>query len=165
MTNCTQDSWECLFELLGDMRLNFENFLSLLQEEEFLLHKMERQRMVEVTEKKEQVLDAICRYEQQVVVVLQQLAGPKNQERLGAWLQNTQQPEASTANTLLHDLSALTQTIHEQGKKNAVLIGRTQHVVREAINLIYTGLGKGPVYQGSGTLQFPSVLSSVHLHG
>ncbi len=151
--------------LLKDIGQKFENFLGLLQEEEVLLAKMERHSIAGVTEKKEQVLDEICRYEQQVVATMQELAGPENQERLGEWLQKTQQPEATTVNTILRELKGLTHTIQQQGKKNEVLIGRTQHVVREAINLIYAGLGNGPVYQGSGTLQFPPVLSSVHLHG
>ena len=143
----------------------FQEFLSLLREEECLLLAMDRSGVANIMEKKEQVLEGMCRYEQQVMTVMQQLAGPKNQESLGGWLKQSRQPQASTANTIFHESYKLAQKIQAQGKKNEVLIRRTQHVVREAINLIYTGLGAGPVYQGSGTLQFSSVPSSVNIHG
>ena len=163
--NRTQDTWDHLLVLLGEMHVVFEEFMVFLCEEERMLLGMDRQGVATVTEKKEQVLDVMCRYEQQVKVVLHQLAGPDQQKRLGPWLQEARQPQASSANLILHELSTLTRTIQEQGKKNEVLIGRTQHVVREAINIIYTGLGTGPMYGGSGTLHFPSVPTSVHLHG
>ena len=57
----------------------FQEFLSLLREEErLLLHGMDRPGVANITEKKEQVLEAMCRYEQQVMAVMHQLAGPKN---------------------------------------------------------------------------------------
>lgn len=143
----------------------FQEFLSLLREEECLLLAMDRSGMANIMEKKEQVLAGMCRYEQQVMTVMQQLAGPKNQESLGGWLKRSQQPQASKANTIFHESYTLAQKIQVQGKKNEALLRRTQHVVREAINLIYTGLGAGPVYQGSGALQFSSVPSSVNIHG
>jgi flagellar biosynthesis/type III secretory pathway chaperone len=147
------------------MQVVFQEFLSLLREEERLLLGMDRPGVANITEKKEQVLEAMCRYEQQVMAVMHQLAGPENRELLGGWLKKSRQSQASSANTIFHELFGLTRKIQEQGKKNEALIRRTQHVVREAINLIYTGLGTGPVYQGSGTLQFSSLPSSVNLHG
>jgi hypothetical protein len=66
---------------------------------------------------------------------------------------------------MLIELLRLARTIQDQGKKNETLIRRIQHSVREAMHFIYTGLGTGPVYQESGTLNFPSVPSSVHLQG
>jgi hypothetical protein len=126
---------------------------------------MKQKEIADVSEKKEQALGEMCRYEQQVIVVLQELSGSENQERIGVWLQQVHQPQAISAKRILQELGGLTRTIHMQGKKNEALILRTQHVVREAIHLIYTGLGTGPVYQGSGTLHYASVPGSVHLHG
>jgi flagellar biosynthesis/type III secretory pathway chaperone len=147
------------------MQVLFQNFLSLLNKEERLLLVMDRQGVADITEKKEQVLDGMHRYEQQVMGVMPQLAGSDHQGHLGGWLRNVPHRHAVSANTIFHELIGLIQKIQEQGKKNESLIRRTQHVVREAINLIYTGLGTGPVYQGSGALQFSSVPSSVNLHG
>ena len=159
------EPWDHLLTLLGEMQLVFQEFLSLFPEEERLLLGMDRQGMADITEKKEQVLEAMCRYEQQVMAVMHELAGPKNQESLGGWLKKSRQPQASLAKSIFQELVGLTRRIDEQGKKNEALIRRTQHVVREAINLIYTGLGTGPVYQGSGALRAPAVLSSVQLQG
>lgn len=165
MLNRPYKTWDHLLTLLGEMQVVFQKFLSLLPEEERLLLGMDRQGMADITEKKEQVLEAMCRYEQQVMAVMHELAGPKNQESLGGWLKQSRQPQALLANTIFDELFGLARKIQEQGKKNEALIRRTQHVVREAINLIYTGLGTGPVYQGSGVLQFSSVPSSVNIQG
>ncbi len=165
MLNCPYKTWDHLLTLLGEMQGVFQELLSLLPEEERLLLGMDRQGVADITEKKEQVLEAMCRYEQQVMAVMHELAGPKNQESLGGWLKKSRQPQAPLANTIFHELFGLARKIQEQGKKNEALIRRTQHVVREAINLIYTGLGTGPVYQGSGALQFSSVPSSVNIQG
>ena len=165
MLNRPYETWDYLLTLLGEMQVVFQKFLSLLPEEERLLLGMDRQGVADITEKKEQVLETLCRYEQQVMAVMHELAGPKNQESLGGWLKKSRQPQAPLANTIFHELFGLARKIQEQGKKNEALIRRTQHVVREAINLIYTGLGTGPVYQGSGALQFSSVPSSVNIQG
>ncbi len=158
-------TWDYLLVLLGEMQVVFQEFLSLLCKEEGLLLAMGRQGVADITEKKEQVLEEMCRYEQQVMTVMSQLAGAENQGQLGIWLKQLREPQAFKANTIFHELFALSRKIQTQGKKNEILIRRTQHVVREAINLIYTGLGTGPVYQGSGALRSPAVLSSVQLKG
>jgi len=161
----TPEMWDHLLALLEEMQVVFHEFLSLLREEERLLLAMDRSGVADITEKKEQGLEEMCRYEQQVMAVLQQLAGPENQEHLGGWLKKLREPQAFKAETIFHELFGLVRKIQAQGKKNEAVIRRTQHVVREAINLIYTGLGTGPVYQGSGALRAPSVLSSVQLQG
>lgn len=165
MLNHQYETWEHLQILLAEMQALFQDFLSLLKKEERLLLMMDRQGVADNTEKKEQVLDGMRRYEQQVMGVMLQLAGPEHQVHLGGWLRNVPHQHAVSANTIFHELIGLTRKIQEQGKKNESLIRRTQHVVRGAINLIYAGVGTGPVYQGSGTLRAPSVLSSVQLHG
>jgi len=163
--NHSSETWDHLQVLLAEMQALFQNFLSLLNKEERLLLVMDRQGVADITEKKDQVLDGMQRYEQQVMGVMCQLAGSEHQGHLGGWLRNVPHRHAVSTNTIFHELNGLIQKIQEQGKKNESLIRRTQHVVRGAINLIYAGVGTGPVYQGSGTLRAPSVLSSVQLHG
>jgi len=148
------------------MRSAFHEFMVLLRAEERILLGMDRKEIAAIAEKKEQSLGEMCRYEQQVIVVLQQLSGSEGQERIAVWLKKALQPQAAiTAKKILQELGGLTQTIQAQGKINEARLCRMQHVVREAINLIYTGLGTGPVYQGSGALHYASVPSSVHLRG
>lgn len=165
MANHSDETWDALLSLLGEMQGVFQDFLSLLCQEERLLLAMDREEVATLTDTKEHVLETMCRYEQQLMGVLQHLAGPEHHHALGGWLKQVRQPQAFKANTTLHELFGLTQKIQAQGRKNEALIRRTQHVVREAINLIYTGLGTGPVYQGSGALQFSTVPSSVNLRG
>jgi flagellar biosynthesis/type III secretory pathway chaperone len=160
-----QETWDDLLILLGEMRVVFQEFMGLLGDEERMLLEMNRQGVARVTEKKEQVLDVMCRYEQQVTARLHQLAGFEDQKGVGLWLKEAAHPQVSSVNSILQDLFGLTATLQEQAKRNEALTRRTQHVVREAIHLIYSGLGNGPVYQGSGVLSFPSVPNSVHLHG
>lgn len=165
MLNYSHKTWEDLLSILGEMQGVFREFLSLLCEEERLLLGMDRQGVADITDKKDHALQTMCRYEQQVMSMLHDLAGHENHHALGKWLKQVRRPHAFKANTHLHELFGLAQKIQAQGKKNEALVRRTQHIVREAINLIYTGLGTGPVYQGSGALQFSTVPSSVNLRG
>jgi len=163
--NRTHETWDNLLVLLGEMRSAFHEFMVLLRDEERILVGMDRKGIAEIAEKKEQSLGEMSQYEQQVIAVLQQLSGSECQERFAVWLQKALQPQAASAKKILQEIGGLIHTIQAQGKKNEARLRRTQHVVREAINLIYTGLGTGPVYQGSGALHYPSVPSSVHLCG
>ena len=163
--NRTDETWDNLLVLLGEMRSAFHDFMVLLRDEERILLGMDRKGIADIAEKKEQSLDEMCRYEREVIVVLQQLSGSECQERLAVWLQKSLQPQAAFAKKILQELGGLVRTIQVQGGKNEARLRRTQHVVREAINLIYTGLGVGPVYQGSGTLHYALVPGSVHFRG
>lgn len=163
--NRTHETWDNLLVLLGEMRSAFHEFMVLLRDEERILVGMDRKGIAEIAEKKEQSLGEMSRYEQQVIAVLQQLSGSECQERFAVWLQKALQPQAASAKKILQEIGGLIHTIQAQGKKNEVRLRRMQHAVRGAINLIYTGLGTGPVYQGSGALHYPSVPSSVHLCG
>lgn len=165
MLNRGQEPWGHLLVLLGEMHAAFEQFLSFLCDEERLLGAMDRQGVADMADKKEQALAEMSRYEKQVGIVIHQLAGPEHRGKVDAWLKQLRHPQAMKARTIFHELIGLTQKIQAQGRKNEILIRRTQCVVREAISLIYTGLGTGPVYQGSGALQFSSAPSSVSLHG
>ncbi len=160
-----QENGDSLLVLLGEMQGVFQEFLSLLHQEEGLLLRMDRQGIADITEQKGQVLGEMCRYEQQVMALFRQLASHENYSRLGEWLKKTSWAHATFVQRILQELSDLAQKIQGQGRKNEAITRRTQHAVREAINLIYTGLGTGPLYQGTGTLQYASVPGSVNLKG
>lgn len=151
--------------MLTEAQSSFQQYFVLLSDEERTLRIMDRQGLADVNSQKELVLDAMCRLEQQVERELQQLAGSDVHESIGSWLKKVRDPQGQAAHAILAELFRLARRIQEQGKKNEALIRRVQHRVREAIHFMYTGLGTGPVYQGSGTLNFPSAPSSVHLQG
>jgi len=157
--------WDDLLGLFQNTHREFEEYLSLLEAEEKLVQRMDRPGLVEITDRKEQVLDSLCRYEQEVKVALQAFVKGEGHTSLSAWLDQAPPRQGEVVQEWLSKLRHAAGQIHDQGKTNEVRIRRTQHVVREAVNLIYAGVGTGPVYQGSGTLRAPSVLSSVQLQG
>jgi hypothetical protein len=165
MNHPQQATWERLLAMLGEAQSSFQEYFFLLSHEERTLRIMDRQGLADVNSQKEEVLDVMCRLEQQVEREIQQLAGPAVHEGTWSWLKKSPDPRAQSAHGMLNELLRLAHTIQKQGKKNEALIRRIQHRVGEAIHFMYTGLGRGPVYQGSGTLNFPSVPSSVHLQG
>ena len=165
MPNRAQTPWDHLLVLLEEMHAAFQQFLSFLCDEERLLVAMDRQGIGDMAEKKEQALAEMSRYEKHVSMMIHQLAGPEYRGQIDTWLKQLRHPQAMKASTLFHALLGLSQKIQAQGRRNEFLIRRAQCVVREAISLIYTGLGTGPVYQGSGALQFSTAPSSVSLHG
>jgi hypothetical protein len=158
-------TWERLLVNLTEAQSSFQQYIALLAQEERTLHTMDRQGLAEVNNQKEQVLDAMCRLEQQVEQDIHLLSGSDVQESIWRWLKKTRHPRAQMAQGMLSDLLHLARTIQEQGKKNEALIHRIQHKIQEGIHFLYTGLGTGPVYQGRGTLNLPSLPGSVHLQG
>ncbi|GJL57155.1 MAG: hypothetical protein NPIRA03_00120 [Nitrospirales bacterium] len=158
-------TWERLLEMLAEAQSVFQRYGVLLFQEAHSLRIMDRPKLVEVSSQKEQALERMCQLEQQVEGELYRLAGSPAQESIWNWLKAVPDPRAQLAQRMLTDLLRLARLIQEQGKKNEALIFPIYHRVREAIQVMYTGLGTGPMYQGTGTLHFPSVPSSVHLQG
>lgn len=158
-------TWERLLEMLAEAQSVFQQYCVLLFQEAHSLRIMDQPKLLEVNSQKEQVLDTMRRLEQQVERELHQLAGAVAQESIWSWLKAVPDLRAQSAQSMLIELLRLARLIQEQGKKNEAVIRPIYHRVREAIHVIYTGLGTGPVYQGSGVLNFPSVPSSVHLQG
>jgi hypothetical protein len=158
-------TWERLLKILAEAQSAFQQYGILLFQEAHSLRIMDQPNLIEVNSRKEQVFDTMRRLEQQVEGELHQLAGAVAQEAIWSWLNGVQDPRAQSAQGMLMELRRLARLIQEQGKKNEAVIRPIYHRVREAIHVIYTGLGTGPVYQGSGTLNFPSVPGSVHLQG
>lgn len=158
-------TWERLLEMLAEAQSVFQRYGVLLFQEAHSLRIMDRPKLVEVNSQKEQALEAMCQLEQQVERELHRLAGSAAYESIWSWLKAVPDPQAKLAQEMLTDLLRLARLIQEQGKRNDALIRPIYHRVREAVQVMYTGLGTGPVYQGSGILHFPSVPSSVHLQG
>lgn len=158
-------TWERLLEALTETRSAFQQYGVLLFQEAHSIRIMDQRNLIEVNSQKEQVLDTMRRIEQQVEHELHRLVGPAKPESILSWLKADPDPRAQSAHGMLMELLDLSRLIREQGKKNEALILPLYHRVREAIHVIYTGLGTGPVYQGSGALNFHSVPSSVHLQG
>lgn len=165
MNHPQSTTWERLLKALAEAQAAFQQYGVLLFQEAHSLRIMDQPKLVEVNSQKEQVLDTMRRLERQVEDELQQLAGAVAQESIWTWLKAVPDPRAQSAQIMLIDLLRLARLIQEQGKKNEAAIRPIYHRVREAIQVMYTGLGTGPVYQGSGTLHFPLVPSSVHLQG
>lgn len=165
MNHPQQAMWDGLLVVLAEAQSSFQEYSALLSHEERTLQIMDRQGLTDVNGQKEQVLNKMCRLEQQVERELQQLAGATVTQNIWTWLKQAGHPHAQSAHAMLAELLRLARMIQEQGKKNQALIQRIQYRVREAIHFMYAGMGTGPVYQGSGTLNFPSVPGSVHLQG
>jgi FlgN protein len=165
MNHSQSTRWEPLLRVLAEAQAAYQQYGVLLFQEAHSLRIMNQRNLVEINSQKEQVLDTMGRLEQQVEHELHQLVGTVAQESILSWLKADPDPRAQLAQGMLIELRHLSRLIQEQGKKNEALIRPFYQRVREAIHVIYTGLGTGPVYQGSGTLNFPSVPSRVHLQG
>lgn len=158
-------TWQRLLEMLAEAQSVFQRYGVLLFQEAHSLRAMDRPKLVEVNSQKESALETICQLEQQIERELHGLAGSAAHESIWSWLKAVPDPRAQLAQAMLTDLLRLAHLIQEQGKKNDALIRPIYHKVREAVQVMYTGLGTVPVYQGTGILHFPSVPSSVHLQG
>jgi flagellar biosynthesis/type III secretory pathway chaperone len=165
MNQLQSATWERLLEILAEAQSVFQEYGVLLCQEAHSLRLMDQVKLVEVNSQKEQVLDTMRRLEQQVERDLHQLAGAGASESIWHWLNAVPDPRAQSAQRRLIELQRLARLIHEQGKKNEALIRPIYHRVHEAIHVMYTALGTGPVYQGSGALNFPSVSGSVYIQG
>ena len=165
MNHPQQATWERLLTMLGEAQSSFQQYFSLLSDEERTLRILDRQGLADVNRQKEQVLDVMCRFEQQVKRELHELVGPVVHESPWSWLKKSPDPRAQSAYGKLRELLRLAHTIQKQGKQNEALIRRIQYRVSEAISFMYTGLGTGSVYQETGTLNFPVFPSTVHLQG
>ena len=165
MSHPQSATWDRLLKALAEAQSAFQQYGVLLFQEAHGLRTMDQRNLVEVNSQKEQVLDTMRRLEQQVEQELHQLVGADAQESIWNRLKADPDPRARSAHGMLVDLLRLARLIQEQGKKNEAMIRPLYYRVREAVQVRYTGLGTGPVYQGSGALNFPSVPSSVHLQG
>jgi hypothetical protein len=166
MNSSQHAKWEGLLTVLAEAHSLFQEFLGLLSHEERYLRMLNRHELSDVNSKKEHVLNAMLRIEQQIERGLHQLVGFNGRESIWSCLKQARDPRAQRASVMLTDLIRLASVIQEQGQTNTALICRIQHRVSEVISFIYAGLGgAGPVYRGSGILTYPSVPSSVHLQG
>lgn len=157
--------WDTLQQLFRQLQNSLEEFSKLLVEEEVVMTKLDREKMMALVDQKANVLEAFQCSEQQMVAVLRPWVPTGSS--IDCWNMIKQDPQFSRVLQLpvFKAIQRETARIREQGQKNAALVRRGQYVVREAMSLVYAGLGSGPVYQGTGTLRVQPVPCSVNLHG
>ena len=157
--------WVALQQVFQQLQVSLEEFSSLLEQEEAVMKRLDRENMMALVDHKATVLENIQRSEQQLVAVLRPWA--PTESSVNCWNVITQDPQFSRVFQLpvFKAIQRETARIREQGQKNAVLVRRGQYVVREALNLVYAGVGQGPVYQGTGTLRVQPAPCSVNLRG
>ena len=128
--------------------------------------KVNRDQLREITQQKEQILSSIRQLEQARLSRLNDLIGDQALDALTDWLRRHQVPESKKVQAALNRLVSISELkVKQQSEKNATLIFRGLYVVREALSLMYTGLGTQPVYGDSGQLTFPSVATSLNFKG
>ncbi len=157
--------WQQVVALLKDTRRCLQSFLTLLIDEESALKAMDRKILDDITDQKEQILESLRQYDQSVHDSLGWEMGFVSQGSLERELQQAPPQDRTVIRQLVRDLHDLVQRVREQGKRNEGLIQRMQHVVGQAIHLMYSGLGRVPVYQATGGLHFPDPPGTVHISG
>lgn len=152
-------------QVFQQLQLFLEEFFKLLVQEEVVMKRLNRENMSAVVEHKETVLEKIQRSEQQLIAVLRPWIS--RESAADCWKVITQDSRFADVRQLpaFQAIQRETARIRVQSQKNSVLVRRGQYVVREALNLIQTSLGQGPVYQGTGTLQIQPAPYSVNLRG
>ena len=159
------DLWGRLAHTLRSECDAYRHFLQLLKEEAPCLQQLSPQALHDVTSQKTQVLALIQQLDGVRMGLLKRLAGPACKEDLIPWLARSIHPRASEAQAALKELVRFGREAKAHGKRNGALLSHAQYVVREALHVIYTGLGAQPLYGQSGQLSFPSVTGSVSLQG
>ena len=157
--------WQTLRPVLQQLHDSLHAFAQLLEQEETVMKRLDRDRMNLLVEQKSQVLESFQRYEQELVTLLRPWAPTGSPAECWALIRSAPECKSVALDSLFKMIAATAQQIREQGRRNAALIRRGQYVVQEALNLVHVGLGQGPVYQGSGTLRLHPVPCSVNLHG
>lgn len=157
--------WVPLQQLFQQLQNSLHVFFELLVHEEGVMKRLDREAMISLVDRKAEILDTVQHAERQMVAVLRPWVPSGSPAE--CWLLFKQDPEFSCLARLpvFKAIQRDVARIREQGQKNARLVRRGQYVVREALNLAFTGLGQGLVYQGSGALRVQPVPCSVNLRG
>ena len=150
-------SWEALIHTLRSEREAYHDLSVLLIEELPFLKSMDHQRLLEVNSRKETVLDSIRRLEQERLACLKEFAGCRSLDDFAKWLASADFSHVREVQAALNELVNMAKRVKQQSEENAALTFRALYIVREALSLIYSGLGTQPVYGDSGQLTFPSV--------
>ena len=158
-------SWEALIHTLRSERDAYHDLSVLLIEEHPLLRSMDHQRLLEVNSRKEAVLDSIRHLEQERTARLKEFPGSRSLDDFAEWLASTKFSQVEEVQAALNELVNIAKRVKQQSEENAGLTFRALYIVREALGLIYSGLGTQPVYGDSGQLTFPSVATSMNLKG
>ena len=107
----------------------------------------------------------IERVEQKRMACMKALHEGSSQEISLEWVLKSSLPESAPAKHTLKTLMSVGHKVKQLSKKNAGLISRGLHVVREAMNVVHEGLGFQPMYGESGNLTFPTASTSLNVEG
>jgi flagellar biosynthesis/type III secretory pathway chaperone len=161
-------SWESLQQTLRGERETFHQLSAILLEEHQLLRHMDHHSLSDLAERKEKILGQAKGLEENRTALFLSLLGvdsSSNPMEIMKVLSEQRTPEAQAVREELEAVLEVARTIAAQTRDNASLIHKGLTMVREALRLIYDGAGVTPVYGGSGTLQFPTVNSSMSVRG
>ena len=157
--------WDTVLPLLQSIAASLEEFRHLLIEEEQAVKTLNREKIMDLVERKERILGTVHGCEQQVISTLSPWVPSETFQACRDLLRNAETSQGIRASALLEEIGGMLPPIRDQGRKNAGLIRRGQYVVLEAFNIIAAGLGNSPVYQETGTLRVHHFPGSVSLQG
>lgn len=157
--------WERLCLLLQDECLAYEHLLELLREEWSVLRKLEYLELLDVSRRKEVVLNGIRSVEAERSECVRILQQSMSHEEPLSWVEQCPVSEAAPAKQVLSQLVALGQQVKALSAQNSGLISRGMHVVQEALQVVHDGLGVKPLYGESGCLTFSSGVTSLNVKG
>ena len=160
--------WQQLRKTLEDEQLVLNDFLSLLQDEYNCLRTLNHPGLATLTKKKETLMARLPGFEHRRCALFLTLTGkplPPDLPSLTAILAEHVPSGGPTTVQVFQNLWNVAKEIVSQGRKNGALIHRGLNTVREALRLLYTGIGNEPVYGDGGVLQFPRVTSSRIVEG
>lgn len=156
---------DSLFRLFQQLHESLQAFANLLIEEEVVMKRLDREKIMALVEQKVRILDVFQRYERELAAVLRPWISSGSPS--ACWDLIGQAPEFQSVarHARFQAIKQTAQCIREQRQRNMALIRRGHYVIQEALNLVFMGLGQGPVYQGTGTLRVQPITGSVSLRG
>lgn len=160
--------WQEFISMLEAERNAYAMLLTLLQEEQGLLERFAHQQLLDLAGRKEDILARLSSFEQTRQTVMASILGtavPSHATSVEEHLSRHRHAMAREAATRFQEVIELARRAKIQGRKNTALVHRGLATVREALRLIYAGIGQEPVYGESGTLQFAGLSSSVNVTG
>jgi flagellar biosynthesis/type III secretory pathway chaperone len=160
--------WQQLRKILEDEQVVLHDLLSLLGDEYRCLRTVNHPGLVTLTKKKETLMARLPGFEHRRCALFLSLTGkslPPDLPSLTSILaEHVSSPDLATLQ-MFEGLWRVAKEIVIQGRKNGEMIHRGLNTVREALRLLYTGIGNEPVYGDEGVLQFPRVTSSMIVEG
>ena len=157
--------WEQLTQLLQAECAAYGQLLDILGEEWSVLRTVNYHGLLEMSGRKEHILAHITQIEHDRATCIRELHRDAGQGESLQWLSKSTLPHARPAQRIFKELKAIGLEVKQLSDRNAGLIGRGLHVVREALNVVQEGFGMQSVYEISGRLTVPTIATSLNLEG